>query len=617
MLRIDAGKVWLRGPFELEKDQTLSKMYIWLWQSDGDGTGAAATAVLDEADFDSAAAQNVGGAEWQATAQPEHGEFRAGPATGMALAILRRADGSTTPYWWSDSNIRLKEGPTDGSAPSTDVTAQLAEAFQAVADTLKIPSAVFKTGVPKDALELDNTLSWKTATGNAATMLEELQPNILRPHVREHLSVLLLRFGDRVEGRTFLRELAVLVKSARRHLQEVEDFKTMGKPGTSYVGVGLTHAGYEALGVDARRIPSDASFTRGMKDPDSRDKLHDPPPSTWEPPYREEIHAVVLVGDATDGGMAATRDEVLDRLTGSITVLGEETGLGQHNGSGAPIEHFGYVDGLSQPLFLDEDIRAARDRTPGAIAWDPEFHLDRVLVKDLAAPDPDVHCGSYFVFRKLEQNVRRFKQAEDDLAQALGLIGGDRDRAGAMLVGRFEDGTPLTVQQAPGAPLAVANNFDYGADAGGRRCPLQAHIRKVNPRGSGGIEPLTAERVHVMARRGQTYGQRTDDLDADLPPSSRPTGGVGLLFMAFNADLGRQFDFVQERWVNDPGFPRLGGGAEPGRDPVIGRGARKGETYFPIWGAAAAVTTAASPQAVTLKGGEYFFMPSLAFLRDL
>ncbi len=130
---IDAGTVQLRGPLELEKDQTLSKMYIWLWQENGDGTGAAATAVLDGRGFDNAAARDVGGAEWQTMAQPEHGEFRAGPATGMALAILKRADGSTTPYWWSDSNIRLKEGLTDRSA----LTTQLAEAFQAVADTLK------------------------------------------------------------------------------------------------------------------------------------------------------------------------------------------------------------------------------------------------------------------------------------------------------------------------------------------------------------------------------------------------------------------------------------------------------------------------------------------------
>jgi deferrochelatase/peroxidase EfeB len=186
-----------------------------------------------------------------------------------------------------------------------------------------------------------------------------------------------------------------------------------------------------------------------------------------------------------------------------------------------------------------------------------------------------------------------------------------------MLVGRFRDGTPLIIQRTPGAPLAGSNNFDYGADANGRRCPLQAHIRTANPRGSGGMELPPNERMHLMARRGQTYGPRTDDPGADLPPSSRPTGGVGLLFMAFNADVGQQFDFVQERWVNNPGFPNPNGGAEPGLDPVIGLGARKEGTYFPTWDAAASRTTAANPQAVTLKGGEYFFMPSLAFLRNL
>jgi hypothetical protein len=42
------------------------------------------------------------------------------------------------------------------------------------------------------------------------------------------------------------------------------------------------------------------------------------------------------------------------------------------------------------------------------------------------------------VFRKLEQNVRRFKQVEEDPADALELTGDDRERAGAMIVGRFE-----------------------------------------------------------------------------------------------------------------------------------------------------------------------------------
>jgi hypothetical protein len=135
---IDAGGgVRLRGPLELEKGQTLSKMHILLWQVAGDGTGTAATAVLDERDLVSAAAQNVGGAEWRTMARPEHGEFRAGYATGMALAILKRADGSTTPYAWF-TTIRLEEeGHRNRPLSTTDVKTQLADAFRALADNLE------------------------------------------------------------------------------------------------------------------------------------------------------------------------------------------------------------------------------------------------------------------------------------------------------------------------------------------------------------------------------------------------------------------------------------------------------------------------------------------------
>ena len=58
-----------------------------------------------------------------------------------------------------------------------------------------------------------------------------------------------------------------------------------------------------------------------------------------------------------------------------------------------------------------------------------------MLAADPAAPDPTVHLGSYFIFRKLEQNVRRFKEGEEQLASDLGLVDEDRERAGAMLVG--------------------------------------------------------------------------------------------------------------------------------------------------------------------------------------
>ncbi|MET8846930.1 Dyp-type peroxidase [Amycolatopsis sp. NPDC004625] len=464
-------------------------------------------------------------------------------------------------------------------------------------------------------VDLSTTLSWTTATGDAATMLGELQPNILKAHVRDHLSALFLAFGDAGEGRAFLVAVTGKMKSAMDHLDEVGAFKREGAAGTPYVGVGLTAAGYRALGADGT-MPQDEAFLRGMAAPATRRKLNDPPRSTFDPGYRAEIHAVVLVGDATDKAMTARRNEILGLLPDSAAVLAEETGLGRVNARGEGIEHFGYVDGRSQPLFLTEDVDVEKNNTDGINVWNPAAPLEQVLVPDTAAPDPGVHFGSYFVFRKLEQNVRRFKQAEADLADALGLTGDDRERAGAMIIGRFEDGTPLTTQREDGAESPVSNNFTYDSDRAALKCPFQAHIRKTNPRGSGGAEEPDGERRHLMARRGVTYGERPDDPNADVPPAARPSGGVGLLFMAFNSVLDNQFEFTQSLWADNPGFPIVDG-VTPGLDPVIGQGERAPSDYTVDWGGSAQRTADPVPQSVTLRGGEYFFMPSLAFLRSL
>lgn len=463
-------------------------------------------------------------------------------------------------------------------------------------------------------VELNDTvpLSWKNATGDNDTMLQNLQPNILKGHVRDCLHVLLLQFAEGPEGtaaaRAFLARLVPLMKSAKTALEEAEAFKQHGTKGTPYVGVGLTHAGYGRLGLTSA-APTDPVFQRGMRDPESLANLSDPDPTQWEPGYQQEIHAIVLVGDA-DSPPADTRlGEVKALLTGSITVLAEETGKTQHDGAGRPIEHFGYVDGRSLPLFLTEDLDAERDTTDGTSVWDPFLPLGRVLVADPAAPDPSTDFGSYFVLRKLEQNVRAFKAAEEELADALKLDNDDRERAGAMLVGRFKDGTPLTLQAEAGAHKPVMNDFTYASDTAAHKCPFQAHIRKSNPRGSGGFEPPDGERLHLMARRGQTYGERTQ--------GDQPESGVGLLFMAFNSELGQQFEFVQRLWADNPGFPQPGTAPQPGLDPVIGQGSRPSQAWQRAWGDGEAQEAPAPAQAVTMKGGEYFFMPSLPFLRGL
>ena len=84
-----------------------------------------------------------------------------------------------------------------------------------------------------------------------------------------------------------------------------------------------------------------------------------------------------------------------------------------------------------------------------------------------AAVDPLSQFGSYFVFRKLEQNVRLFKDEEEKLADRLGLTGDDAERAGAMIIGRFEDGTPLAVQADAGSHSPVQNDFTYDSDGDG------------------------------------------------------------------------------------------------------------------------------------------------------
>jgi deferrochelatase/peroxidase EfeB len=186
------------------------------------------------------------------------------------------------------------------------------------------------------------------------------------------------------------------------------------------------------------------------------------------------------------------------------------------------------------------------------------------------------------------------------MADRLGLTEEDRERAGAMLVGRFEDGTPVTLQSEDGADRPLMNDFTYDSDPHGLKCPHYAHIRKVNPRRS-----TPAGRDHLMARRGQTYGRRTDKPDG--PVSKLPTDGVGLLFMAFNANVATQFEHTQKRLANHAD-------ATTAADPVIGQGPRGKLTSPTAWGGPEVAKTDSIEQAVTMKGGEYFFMPSLAFL---
>jgi hypothetical protein len=110
-----------------------------------------------------------------------------------------------------------------------------------------------------------------------------------------------------------------------------------------------------------------------------------------------------------------------------------------------------------------------------------------------------------------------------------------------------------------------------------------------------------------MARRGITYGRRESIFD----PEDEPTGDVGLLFMAYQQDIGLQFEFTQASWANSEDFI----GRDTGRDPIIGQNTVSVLHHNRDWdNPAAGKFDKGFGGFVTLKGGEYFFAPAISTL---
>src|SRR5215211_7605126 len=103
-------------------------------------------------------------------------------------------------------------------------------------------------------------LAWREANECQMTMLRALQANILKPHVRDHLLVLFLRFESADAASTCLHAFGRHVKGAFKQLQEAHAFRSEGRPGTSYVGLGLTSSCYDLLGIPPESRPDDPSF---------------------------------------------------------------------------------------------------------------------------------------------------------------------------------------------------------------------------------------------------------------------------------------------------------------------------------------------------------------------
>ncbi len=286
-------------------------------------------------------------------------------------------------------------------------------------------------------------------------------------------------------------------------------------------------------------------------------------------------------------------------------------------------EPFGFSDGVSQPVIRGTP-RAQKSGRVGALVEPGEFILGYrdnlgympstptvtaandgpgLLRRDadgIDAPRDFGLNGTFLVIRQLEQDPAAFEGwVAGSVQRAVGGKTGLGAQAGpvlesilsAKLVGRWPNGSALAVNpHAPGQ--GRGNHFTYGGfDPNGLACPLGAHIRRANPRDS--FAPHSAAQTaitnrHRILRIGRRY--------------AGAGGKVGLMFMCVNADIARQFEFIQQSWLLGPTFHGLDGET----DPFVGCPARftvmTGQGPLRLEGPARPLTR-------TIGGG-YFFMPS-------
>lgn len=412
---------------------------------------------------------------------------------------------------------------------------------------------------------------------------------------------------------TWLAELRHEVHSAARGKRRTDE----------RINVAFTHRGLARFALAKEEL---ASFPRelqqGMHDELRSHVLGDAgdnDPKTWElgGPQNAPIHVLVMLYAKNADALVALRERIVARIS-------ELGGVVVHEDAGElrdPLrEPFGFRDGIMQPHV------AGTPRTRGSNDVEVpagEFVLGYPNAYAELPPSPigeggfDLgKNGSYLVYRKLRQDTSGFWRHMLDRARAEGDRSGAATKLAAQLVGRWPSGAPLVSypDHDPG-PGAEKESFAFAAvDPDGTKCPLGAHIRRANPRDMLAPSPDESRRAverHRLLRRGRPYGPIANGTPLER---AAPDGHErGLVFIALNASFRRQFEFVQQTWLNNPKF----GGLYDERDPLTASGLPPEGQHYSIPGTPARRRLSCLPSFVTVRGGGYFFVPSLRALEWL
>lgn len=528
-----------------------------------------------------------------------------------------------------------------------------------------------------------------------ALRLADIQGNILNAYGKQGFPkgrAIFLHVDDGEKGREFLETFydrvttAVRWKSDNPYAPKTEVEPPERPPVT--LNFAFTFNGLVALGVPIKTLSMmPAEFLQGMRAraPILGDTSPDGALDRWDEVWKSEaqagsdkaVHIMVLLNskmNPTTGNpvpeMDALTEEIrseCNRLGGVRILKGHGVGAEDYQEMSArlmqdpetgqykpvPLEHFGYVDGISDPVFEgqfrpeDENVRKVGNGkftgkldTPEAVNnennWEPlatgEFLLgypdEAKETPPAARPNLFSTNGTFMAYRKLEEKVEDFEEYIDKTVPQFAKVYGieDHDEARATLFakfsGRWQDGVPLMLAptykdwiafneryQDSVTKRAMLSRFVYINDKNGGACPASSHIRRVHPRDMLGPKDdsgtILVNRRRIL-RRGLPY-------DATNEAGERERGIVMLICCA---SLERQFEFVQQQWIN------YGMDSNAGNDtcPLLGiRPTDDLKFVIPndpeIEEDGAPYICSKMPQFVEAKGGAYFFIPSMTSLR--
>ena len=438
------------------------------------------------------------------------------------------------------------------------------------------------------------------AATDVSLELDEIQAGALYERPSPYVGTyLLLCIRDREDGRALVRRLHRIVNHAG----------AVGSADETSLTVAFTFNGLKALGVPQASLDSFApEFRQGMAArAEILGDIGESGPDRWEEPLgSSDVHVAVAVlsSDETRIRAVAERAREAHADLPGIDLIWRQDCYQLATGRTS----FGFKDGIGQPAVEGSGRPPTNPRQRPLKAGEIILGYPDETGELPPMPSPDVlgRNGTYVVFRKLHTKVAAYRS----YLRARAATRAEEDFLGAKMVGRWQSGAPLAVspdQDDPdlGSDPRRNNDFGFGDDPRGFKCPVGAHARRANPRDALDQEGSVDVRLHRMVRRGTSYGPM-------LPEGVIEDDGIdrGIVFVFAGSHLKRQFEFVKTQWLNDGIFI----GAPLESDPLVGpRG--DDPSSFTIPQRPIRRRLQDLPPFVVTRGGEYCFAPSLSVLR--